>query len=417
MKATALTQKKLEAIKPGKTREEYPDTLVVGLRFVIQPSGATSWIVRKRIRGEPKPFKMKLGDWQSGDQPIVSLVKARELAREAILLAKAGHDPREKREVARVQAEAATANTLRNVCETYLAREGKKPEDKKLRTLDQVRRELERLVFPVIGDQQIGDIKRGGVIRLLDKIEDENGTRSSDLVLSYLRHIMNWHEIRDETFRSPIVRGMARGKPKETARTRILTDDELRAVWAATKSPGAFPALVRFLLLTACRRSEAADMVWSEIDGADWLLPSARNKTKVELLRPLSKAAQDVLAALPRFADCPYVFTSDGRRPLAGFSALKAAFDKRTGVTGATLHDLRRTARSLMSRAGVLGDHAEQCLGHVITGVRGTYDRFDYYKEKQQTYEALAGLIARITDPQSNVLPLWGKVVASGEGA
>jgi integrase len=415
MKATALTQKRLEAIKPGKTREEHPDALVVGLRFVIQPSGATSWIVRKRIRGEPKPFKMKLGDWQRGDQSIVSLKEARDLAREAILAARAGEDPREKRKAARVQAEAATANTLRNVCETYLAREGNKPEDEKLRTLDQVRRELERLVLPVIGGRQISEIRRSELTRLLDKIEDENGTRTANLVLAYLRRIMNWYENRHDTFRSQIVRGMTRGKLKK--RTRILTDDELRRVWAATRTPGPFPALVRFLLLTACRRSEAADMVWSEIDGADWLLPASRNKTKVELLRPLSKAAQDVLAALPRFADCPFVFTSDGRRPLAGFSALKSAFDKRTGVTGATLHDVRRTARSLMSRAGVLGDHAEQCLGHVIPGVRGTYDRFDYYKEKQQAYEALAGLITHITDPQPNVLPMRGKVVASGDSA
>ena len=158
-------------------------------------------------------------------------------------------------------------------------------------------------------------------------------------------------------------------------------------------------------------------MRWDEIDGADWLLPASRNKTKVELLRPLSRAAQDVLAALPRFADCPYVFTSDGRRPLAGFSALKALFDRRSGITGATLHDYRRTARSLMSRAGVLSDIAERCLGHVIPGVRGTYDRYEYRTEKQQAYEALAGLIVRITDPQPNVLPLRGKVAASDERA
>src|SRR6059036_3909784 len=53
-----------------------------------------------------------------------------------------------------------------------------------------------------------------------------------------------------------------------------------------------------------------------------------------------------------------------------------------------TLHDLRRTARSLMSRAGVPTDHAEMCLGHVITGVRGTYDRYEYHAEKKAAYKA-----------------------------
>ena len=70
-----------------------------------------------------------------------------------------------------------------------------------------------------------------------------------------------------------------------------------------------------------------------------------------------------------------------------------------TQTTGWTLHDLRRTARSLMSRAGVQGDHAEQCLGHIIPGVRGVYDRHEYRREKAEAYEALALLIERILNP------------------
>jgi hypothetical protein len=61
-----------------------------------------------------------------------------------------------------------------------------------------------------------------------------------------------------------------------------------------------------------------------------------------------------------------------------------------------------------MSRAGVPTDHAERCLGHVIGGVRGTYDRHEYYNEKRKAFEALAGLVARIVDPKANVVPLRG---------
>ena len=76
-------------------------------------------------------------------------------------------------------------------------------------------------------------------------------------------------------------------------------------------------------------------------------------------------------------------------------------------MTGWTLHDLRRTARSLMSRAGVNADHAERCLGHVIAGVRGTYDRHEYHAEKQHAFEALAALIERIVNPpEGNVSAL-----------
>src|SRR5262249_31986885 len=153
-----------------------------------------------------------------------------------------------------------------------------------------------------------------------------------------------------DDFRSPIIRGMRRTKPQERARTRILSDDELRSVWAAAGSArGAFPKMVRFLLLTAARRCEASNMTWDEIRGNDWTLPASRNKTKQDFIRPLSRAAQDVLAGLPRFVNSPYVFTTDGSCPITGFTVFKERFDEACGVTGWTIHDLRRTARTLLS--------------------------------------------------------------------
>jgi integrase len=225
----------------------------------------------------------------------------------------------------------------------------------------------------------------------------------ADMTLAYVRKVMNWHASRSDDFRSPIVRGMARTKPKERARKRILSDDELRTVWNAAGDAGAFGAMMRFILLTAARRDEAAKMRWEEIRGSDWTLPAARNKTKLDLMRPLPKAALDVLADVVRFKGCPHVFSNDGVTALGGYGKPKAKFDASCGVTGWTLHDLRRTARSLMSRAGVPSDHGERCLGHVIGGVRETYDRHQYHKEKQLALEALAGLIERIVKPQDNV--------------
>ncbi len=145
-------------------------------------------------------------------------------------------------------------------------------------------------------------------------------------------------------------------------------------------------------------------MEWSEITNGDWTLPAARNKTAQDFVRPLSGAAQTVLDPLPRRGT--WVFTRSGTAALGGFSLLKTDFDNACAVNGWTLHDLRRTARSLMSRAGVPSDHAERCLGHVIGGVRGVYDRFEYLEEKRLAFEALASLIARIVDPQPNVVAI-----------
>jgi integrase len=161
--------------------------------------------------------------------------------------------------------------------------------------------------------------------------------------------------------------------------------------------------------LSAARRNEAARMTWDEVSGADWALPKERNKTKFDLLRPLSKDAQQILEEQPRYAGSRFVFTLDGARAISDFHRQKKKLDAESGVTGWRLHDLRRTARSLMSRAGVPSEHAERYLGHVIGGVRGIYDRHEFHTEKARCAESLASLVARIISGQgANVVSLRG---------
>jgi integrase len=299
---------------------------------------------------------------------------------------------------------AAQADTVEAVCTEYL-----RPEGAKLRTAGVREATLRRLVYPAFGRQPIASVSRLEIVRLLDKIADENGPRMSDIVLAALRRVMNWHAKRSDTFRTPIVRGMQRLSESERARTRTLTDDELRAVWAAAESDGGpYGALARFLLLTAARRGEAVGMPWAEVDGSTWLLPAARNKTKVPFIRPLSAPARAVLDTLPRFDGCPYVFTTNGSKPVASLGKRKAEFDKACGVEGWCLHDLRRTARTLMSRAGVVTDHAERCLGHAMPGVRGVYDQWEYFHEKAHAFEARAAQIDHIVSGRpDNVVRLY----------
>jgi integrase len=289
----------------------------------------------------------------------------------------------------------APADTFKSICEEYLRR------NDGLRTASDRARTLERLVWPALGGTVIGDIRRSDIVRLLDRIEDENGPVMADRTLALVRKIMNWHASRSDEFRSPIVMGMARTRPKDRQRDRILSDDELRALWAACDGP--FGAMVRFILLTGARRTEASEMQWGEITGRDWCLPAARNKAKVDLVRPLSQAALD---ALPSRAG-EFVFSTDGGgTPISGFSKMKRQLDRASGVNGYTLHDCRRSARTLLSRAGVGSDVAERCLGHVIGGVRGVYDRHEFYAEKARAFEALASLVERIVHPSQRVVPM-----------
>ena len=369
-----LTDRFCDHAKTDGQQIDYFDEAVSGLALRVSPTKkAWTWLYTQGGKRKRLTF---------ATYPATSLAGARakvELMRQEI---EAGRDP------------LPQAETFKAICEEYLRR-------CRLRTKADRQRCLERLVWPVFGSRPIGEIRRSEIVRLLDGIEDANGSVMADRTLALVRTIMNYHASRSDDFRSPIVKGMARTKPKERQRERTLTDDELRSVWAAAS--GVFGSMVKFILLTAARRSEASAMRRAEIDGRDWTLPAARNKAKIDFVRPLSDTA---LAVLPVTDGSQYVFSTDGKTPISGFSKFKVSLDRASGTSGWTLHDCRRTARSLMSRAGVSADVAERCLGHVIGGVRGTYDRHEYHREKQLAFEALAAQIDRILRPQENVVGL-----------
>jgi integrase len=122
---------------------------------------------------------------------------------------------------------------------------------------------------------------------------------------------------------------MARIKPKERARTRVLSDEEIRIIWPVLDEVGTFGALAKALLLTAQRRDEVAQMSRKEIgEDAIWKIPAERYKTKRSNSIPLSKAALAVINAQPKIDDCDYVFPSRAKTPFSGFGKSKAALDK-----------------------------------------------------------------------------------------
>jgi integrase len=395
---TRLSQEFVDRAKaaPGSDRTRYWDAGLPGFALVVTATGHKSYCVKYRHAGRQRLMTI---------DGVLSLTEARKQAKVLLGAVAKGGDPLSERR----KAEASVANTLKAICEEYLTREGGLRRDAdghavfkggKFRTGRDRLATFERLVYPKLGGMEIGTIKRTDIVRLLDSIEEERGPCMADQVLAYLRRVCAWQASRSDEFRSPIVRGMARTKPGERARERRLTDDELRAVWAAAdrqKTP--FGAFIRFVLLTAARRNEAAHARFSEIAGTDWIIPAIRYKTKTDHLIPLSSAALDLLAKVHRIKGCDFVFTTDGKRPLGGFSKFKQDLDKRSNVFGWTIHDLRRTARSLISRAGIDADIGERCLGHAMGGMRRVYDRHEYRGEKARAYEALAGEIERIVNP------------------
>src|SRR5437763_8378944 len=98
------------------------------------------------------------------------------------------------------------------------------------------------------------ELRRADVARMPDRVADERGLVMADKTLAWLRKAFNWFAGKDDKFNSPIVKGMARTKPKERARTRVLSDEEIRTIWPVLREAGTFGALLKTLLFTAQRR-------------------------------------------------------------------------------------------------------------------------------------------------------------------
>jgi integrase len=193
-------------------------------------------------------------------------------------------------------------------------------------------------------------------------------------------------------------KGLATLAPTAAARKRVLSDDELVAVWRASATLPPKPrAFVRLLVLSAAREMEVADIASGEVDrdAARWTIPAERAKNGRAITLPLGPAALTELAAV-----WPNETVPAYRKllPVRGFSKLKAKIDKLSGVEDWRWHDLRRTARIGMPRLGVPRDHAEAALNHVTgrTALERTYDRHDYAIEIIAASEKWQGHVASL---------------------
>lgn len=394
-----LTPIGIAKLKPGLVRYEVRDAGCQGLRLVVQPSGHKSFHIRLWFRG--RGYNVTLGPWldalATGSAPVIgaplTLADARVLATQCLRQVKSGTNPND------LKSKDADENSVQGVADDYMKREGVK-----LRRTAQRKYDL-GLICASLGSRPIASVKVSDIVRLRDNIEENNGPMAAHRVLTSWQTLATWHASRTDDFRPPLIRRL---KAKPVDRSRALSDDELRAVWNAAEAlQGPFGRFIQFLLLTAVRRGEASGMRRSEIIDTTWVVPAKRYKTKRDIHLPLSRWARDVLASVPVVEPGDLVFTTDGKREIGGFSKRKRELDVASGVVDWRLHDLRRTSRTLLSRAGVDSDVAERCLGHAIGGVRGVYDRHRFEAEMRDAFERLAALIETIIrGPAENVIPL-----------
>jgi integrase len=392
-----LTDRMVAALPRRPRPYFFPDPELVKHGIRIRPKGPGAFTVICRDRyGRQRWIKV-------GSTDALAIAEARDRARQVIRRVEAGLEPfpppKPKPESV---AAIATAWLHRHV------------EKNKHRTADEQRRIVERYILPHWRDRIFIDIRRKDVAHLLDYVEDEHGPAMADAVLATMRSIATWVQQRDDNYSPPFVRGMRRTPKQERKRSRVLSDDELRKVWQAAGEAGTYGAVVKLLLLTAQRREKILSMRWPEIDrNGVWTIRTApREKGNPGRLQ-LPKQALAVLKDTPCFAGDDHVFSNGSGRRGFHLSWLKSNFDQVCGVDGWRLHDLRRTARSLMSRAGVPTEHAERVLGHARPAIEDTYDLHPYDNEKAAALAKLANLIERIVNPPAdNVVTLQHEAVS-----
>jgi integrase len=381
MRRRRLTDEAVARLRPKAKRYSVPDPELIGHYVRVMPSGVRSYVAVAR-----DPFGKKQVWTTIGAADHVEIEEARTKAREIIGRVKAGKPATEP--------PPPPADSFAAVAENWKRRH---VEAKGLRTRYEIERCLNKYVLPHWGNRPFIEIRRSDVARLLDYIEDEHGARQADAVLTVIRSIANWFGTRSDDYVAPIARNMKRST--NHPRERILDDDEIRILWKVAEASGAFGALLQIALLTAQRKAKLLHMRWCDIssDGV-WTVPAQAREKGTGGTLALPKLALAILRRLPRIHGSDLVFPpANGAAEMSsshGLRKIRAALPK--SFPQFTVHDLRRSARSLMSRAGVNPEHAERVMGHVIGGVEGTYNRYPFNSEKADALRCLAALLSEI---------------------
>jgi integrase len=380
-----------------------------GLGVRVNSGGSRAYFAQGRLPGgkEIKPTIGRHGPWM----PETARAKGQKLLK-AIA---AGIDPTEEIRAARNAKRAQQDGTEDRQRQQRFVRTvgGRWVEQMRLegkRSADEVRRTLERHVYPEIGDRAIETITRADAHQIFDQLAGARHHAMAHLVIRNLKTLMSFAVERGLREFNPLLRIKLGSKPKPRNRLLIKFHPErepdpaeLVAIWkAADKLEEPDRTFVKVLILACQRRDEVGRMRWDELDEGLWTVPEARHKGKRGHAVPLPRQAVELISALPKhrrvrrqMVSTDYVFTGKGGRPIGDFSRIKADLDWLSGVTGWQLQrDMRRTAATWMQDEGDFAkDDVHAVLGHSLGGLQATYMAGPGYRRKKAALQAWADYV------------------------
>ena len=398
-----LTQRRIDELEcpAGKKDALVFDGEQRGLGVRITKGGGKTYLAQYTLAGSKRRIPL-------GSCSAISLAAAREAVQATLGDVAKGRDPAaERKQTAReakekAEADALTLGALIDKWEAgHLA--GRRPG-----YATEATRAL-RFAFKKHLASPAADLTAKAVKTILNATVDDGKKATARLTGAYGRACYGWAISKDLLAENPFA-GIKLSAV--ASRERVLSDNELKAIWGATKGSGAYNAIVRMSILTGQRREEVAGMTWDEIasDLSTWTIPANRAKNGLAHIVPLSPPAQAIIKSAHRMAnddaDKPE-FVFPGRAgAFNGFSKAKAALDQDSGVKDWRLHDLRRTMATGLQRLGARLEVTEAILNHVSgsrAGVVGIYQRHEWAEEKRAALNAWGERVAAIVEGREAV--------------
>lgn len=440
MAKVTLNDRKLKSLKPAPAGKRYDlmDSIVPGFGVRVTDKGQRTFILVARYAGSKHPTRRAIGEYG-----VITIDDARARAREWLELIRKGVDPQRHEENQRRENQRRQVNSFNLVAEEFIRLSviGPDPEKPKQRRGHLVAREIRREFIDRWEGRPVTEITSHDVLSIIDEAVERGAPYQAHSLLGHVRRLFNWAIARGVygLERSPCDRMKPREViGKKALRTRVLADDELRALWRASGKLG-YPwgPMFQMLALTGQRKSEVAEASWSEFDLRRklWIIPAERMKSDAPHVVPLTDEVIALLGTLPRFKKGDYLFTTTfGEKPVAGFSKAKVRLDRtmlrswralgrvsgenrRKGMMADwRIHDIRRTMRTHLSALPVSDLVRELVIAHAKPGLHRVYDQHAYETEKRHALQLWAGRLDLIVrPPAANVIPLAAARIQEAE--
>lgn len=397
----ALTDTALKALKPKEVPYIVSDDR--GLYVEVLPTGSIVWRYRYRLNG--KREKLTLGKY-----PALTLKNARLKRDEAAQAVALGQSPAQKKQLAKV---AGPENaTVAEFAERFFR--DIQERDRKDSTIP--RRYLDKDIVPHIGAKQVREITAEDVRSVVWRKKQQGFDAAAGQIRGLLKRMLDYALTCGLLDHNPVMALPMRHVYRAAARDRALTPEEIQLFLRSAQASNIrrqFKIALHLILLTLVRKSELLLAQWKDVhlDEAEWHIPQENSKTGKPHIVYLSKQAVLLFKELKILAgNSAWVLPGRGTRakPFAHNalnSALKVALQDQE-IPAFTIHDLRRTASTLLHEKGWASDVVEKALNHTIGGVRGVYNRAEYAEQRKEMLQFWADFIDGLAPAENLVVGL-----------